>query len=173
MPPTRRRPSRSGRRRPSSRRPIKGWTLGPEIEARNATHQIKKMTKEQLRVLRARLSLQDEIPDARPRHRRAALLPTPGGLPGAGVPQVPGPGPRWSPAPPDGAGQGAHRASRTFAGGLRRVHPRVPRPAGLDDDGLRPVAPQLAPRPRHRASTSSRSCPTRAAPSVSTPFLPR
>ena len=43
---------------------VKGWTLGPEIEARNATHQIKKMTKEQLRVLRARLSLQDEIPDA-------------------------------------------------------------------------------------------------------------
>jgi pyruvate dehydrogenase E1 component len=42
---------------------IKGWTLGPEIEARNATHQIKKMTKEQLRVLRQRLSLQDEIPD--------------------------------------------------------------------------------------------------------------
>ena len=42
---------------------IKGWTLGPEIEARNATHQIKKMTKEQLRALRQRLSLQDEIPD--------------------------------------------------------------------------------------------------------------
>ena len=42
---------------------IKGWTLGPEIEARNATHQIKKMTKEQLRVLRDRLSLKDEIPD--------------------------------------------------------------------------------------------------------------
>jgi pyruvate dehydrogenase E1 component len=43
---------------------IKGWTLGPEIEARNATHQIKKMTKPQLRVLRDRLFLQDEIPDA-------------------------------------------------------------------------------------------------------------
>src|ERR1035437_6130007 len=42
---------------------IKGWTLGPEIEARNATHQIKKMTKEQLRVLRDRLFLQHEIPD--------------------------------------------------------------------------------------------------------------
>ena len=42
---------------------IKGWTLGTGIEARNATHQIKKMTKEQLRVLRERLSLQDEIPD--------------------------------------------------------------------------------------------------------------
>ena len=43
---------------------VKGWTLGPEIEARNATHQIKKMTKTQLRTLRDRLYLQDEIPDA-------------------------------------------------------------------------------------------------------------
>ncbi|MGD0284981.1 MAG: pyruvate dehydrogenase (acetyl-transferring), homodimeric type [Acidimicrobiales bacterium] len=42
---------------------IKGWTLGPEIEARNATHQIKKMTKNQLRVLRDRLHLHEEIPD--------------------------------------------------------------------------------------------------------------
>jgi len=42
---------------------IKGWTLGPEIEARNATHQIKKMTKAQLQALRDRLYLQEEIPD--------------------------------------------------------------------------------------------------------------
>ena len=42
---------------------VKGWTLGPEIEARNATHQIKKMSKPQLRVLRDRLYLEDEIPD--------------------------------------------------------------------------------------------------------------
>src|SRR5271169_3865155 len=42
---------------------VKGWTLGPEIEARNATHQIKKMTKPQLLALRDRLYLQDEIPD--------------------------------------------------------------------------------------------------------------
>src|SRR6188472_760602 len=41
---------------------IKGWTLGPEIEARNATHQIKKMTKSQLLTLRDTLHLQDEIP---------------------------------------------------------------------------------------------------------------
>src|SRR6185312_731867 len=40
---------------------IKGWTLGPEIEARNATHQIKKMTKAQLRTLRDRLYLTDDI----------------------------------------------------------------------------------------------------------------
>jgi pyruvate dehydrogenase E1 component len=42
---------------------IKGWTLGPTIEARNATHQIKKMTKDELRRLRDRLYLHDEIPD--------------------------------------------------------------------------------------------------------------
>ena len=42
---------------------IKGWTLGPEIEARNATHQIKKMTRAQLVTLRDRLYLQEEIPD--------------------------------------------------------------------------------------------------------------
>ena len=43
---------------------IKGWTLGPQIEARNATHQIKKMNVEQLRLLRDRLYLQEEIPDS-------------------------------------------------------------------------------------------------------------
>src|SRR3712207_5691015 len=42
---------------------IKGWTLGPDAEGRNATHQIKKMTKEQLVTMRDRLYLQEEIPD--------------------------------------------------------------------------------------------------------------
>ncbi len=42
---------------------IKGWTLGPEIEARNSTHQIKKMNKQQLLTLRDRLYLQEEIPE--------------------------------------------------------------------------------------------------------------
>jgi pyruvate dehydrogenase E1 component len=42
---------------------VKGWTLGPDIEARNATHQIKKMTKDQLITLRNRLYLHNEIPD--------------------------------------------------------------------------------------------------------------
>jgi pyruvate dehydrogenase E1 component len=42
---------------------IKGWTLGPQIESRNATHQIKKMTKPQLALLRDRLYLQKEIPE--------------------------------------------------------------------------------------------------------------
>lgn len=43
---------------------VKGWTLGHEIEGRNSTHQIKKMTDEQLRRLRDTLHLQDEIPDS-------------------------------------------------------------------------------------------------------------
>ena len=43
---------------------IKGWTLGPGFEGRNATHQIKKMTAEQLRTLRQRLHLEEEIPDS-------------------------------------------------------------------------------------------------------------
>ncbi|MFN2609221.1 MAG: pyruvate dehydrogenase (acetyl-transferring), homodimeric type [Acidimicrobiales bacterium] len=42
---------------------IKGWTLGPEFEARNTTHQIKKMTRAELRTFRARLHLEDQIPD--------------------------------------------------------------------------------------------------------------
>ena len=42
---------------------VKGWTLGKGFEARNATHQIKKMTQEQLIELRERLHLTDRIPD--------------------------------------------------------------------------------------------------------------
>jgi pyruvate dehydrogenase E1 component len=41
---------------------IKGWTLGPDVEGRNATHQIKELTNKQLLELRARLHLEDEIP---------------------------------------------------------------------------------------------------------------
>jgi pyruvate dehydrogenase E1 component len=40
---------------------IKGWTLGPDVEGRNATHQIKKMTTDQLLAMRDRLHLHDEV----------------------------------------------------------------------------------------------------------------
>jgi pyruvate dehydrogenase E1 component len=43
---------------------IKGWTLGEGFEGRNATHQIKKMTKAQIVALRDRLHLHDEIPES-------------------------------------------------------------------------------------------------------------
>ena len=42
---------------------IKGWTLGEGFEGRNATHQIKKMTTEQLLQMRDRLHLHEEIPE--------------------------------------------------------------------------------------------------------------
>ncbi|MBT8193994.1 MAG: pyruvate dehydrogenase (acetyl-transferring), homodimeric type [Acidimicrobiia bacterium] len=42
---------------------IKGWTLGEDVEGRNATHQIKKLNREQLLTLRNTLKLNDEIPD--------------------------------------------------------------------------------------------------------------
>jgi pyruvate dehydrogenase E1 component len=41
---------------------VKGWTLGSSFEARNATHQIKKLTVQELKQFRDRLYL--EIPDA-------------------------------------------------------------------------------------------------------------
>ncbi|MCP5025362.1 MAG: pyruvate dehydrogenase (acetyl-transferring), homodimeric type [Actinomycetia bacterium] len=40
---------------------VKGWTLGEGFEGRNATHQIKKMSPEQVRQLRDRLGIQSEI----------------------------------------------------------------------------------------------------------------
>jgi pyruvate dehydrogenase E1 component len=41
---------------------IKGWTLGPDVEGRNATHQIKELTNKQLMELRSRLHLEETIP---------------------------------------------------------------------------------------------------------------
>ena len=55
---------------------IKGWTLGPDVEGRNATHQIKELTNQQLKELRKTLHLEDDIPietlegDAMPRYFR-------------------------------------------------------------------------------------------------------
>ncbi len=43
---------------------IKGWTLGPDVEGRNSTHQIKKLGKENLLGVRETLHLGDLIPDS-------------------------------------------------------------------------------------------------------------
>ncbi len=42
---------------------VKGWTLGPGVEARNITHQAKKLSEKELQVFRDRLQL--PIPDAK------------------------------------------------------------------------------------------------------------
>ena len=94
---------------------IKGWTLGPEIEARNATHQIKKMTKAQLLTLRNRLFLHDEIPE----HDLDADLP-----------------PYYRPAPDEKAALYLAERRRSLGGPLPR---RVVRPQPLPPPG--PGAP--------------------------------
>ncbi len=46
---------------------VKGWTLGPGVEARNITHQAKKLSEQELRVFRDRLELpipDDQLKDA-------------------------------------------------------------------------------------------------------------
>jgi len=58
---------------------VKGWTLGPGVEARNITHQAKKLTEEELKVFRDRLEL--EIPDAK-------LKEAPYYHPGAKAPEI-------------------------------------------------------------------------------------
>jgi pyruvate dehydrogenase E1 component len=42
---------------------IKGWTLGSAVMGRNATHQIKKMSPDQLSTLRSRLHVEDLVED--------------------------------------------------------------------------------------------------------------
>jgi pyruvate dehydrogenase E1 component len=43
---------------------VKGWTLGTATEARNATHQVKKLTRQQLTSLRTRLHLEEVIAES-------------------------------------------------------------------------------------------------------------
>ena len=103
-PPTRRPPSTSARRPPSWPRRSRAGRSGPEIEARNATHQIKKMTKAQLRdPPRPALPPRGD-PRARPRRRPAPLLPAGPGLAGRAVPGRAAAGPRRAAPQPGGAG---------------------------------------------------------------------
>jgi pyruvate dehydrogenase E1 component len=112
---------------------IKGWTLGADVEGRNATHQIKKLNKEQLIRLRNTLKLNDEIPDealegdeapyARPpvespefqyllARREALAGPVPTRTTDVRTPiQLPGPAPFEEVA----AGSGSQAASTTMA----------------------------------------------------------
>src|SRR5690606_6043173 len=55
--------AKAGARKAILAKTLKGWTRGPDVEGRNATHQIKKMNIEQYRELRERLYLQDVVPE--------------------------------------------------------------------------------------------------------------
>ena len=124
---------------------IKGWTLGPEIESRNATHQIKKMTRAQLKTLRDRLYLSDDIPDSALEGDPPYVRPPEGSdameyLRARGRVQAgPVPDPRRPPGPP--------RPPRRQ--GLRGVRLRLGQAVGLHHHGVRPAAAQPRPRPHH------------------------
>ena len=60
---------------------VKGWALGPDIEGRNATHQIKTMSKDQILSLRDRLYLNDQIPDEALKGRFPPYYRPPAGSP--------------------------------------------------------------------------------------------
>ena len=147
---------------------IKGWTLGPEIEARNATHQIKKMTKPQLLALRDRLFLHDEIPE------HAAL--------DADLPPYYRPGPRLPGRPLPGR---APSLPRRASFPLRVVRPKPLDPPGrvglrrpsskrrlrtqssrLDHHGLRPaILRNLGPRSVGRVAGGPHRVRARPGPS--------
>ena len=126
---------------------VKGWTLGPGVEARNITHQAKKLSEAELKIFRDRLEL--PIPDAKLkdapyyhpgpdseevqylRERRKAL--------GGSIPQA---------RRPLAAAAGAGRRRRQGVRGRLRD-------AGLDDDGLHPDPAE--PHPRQGAGAADRA----------------
>ena len=127
---------------------VKGWTLGPGVEARNITHQAKKLSEKELVVFRDRLQLpipDDELKKDAPyyhpgpkseeveylRERRKAL--------GGDDPE---------------ACRSLEAAAGAAARDRRRVRRRQPDP-GLDDDGLHPDPAQ--PHPRQGARLADRA----------------
>ncbi len=141
---------------------VKGWTLGPGVEARNITHQAKKLSEAELKIFRDRLEL--PIPDDDAQGR--AVLPPGSRVRGDPVPRRAPPAARRPAAAPDRPCRAAARPGRR---GRRRVRRRQ-RDAGLDDDGLRPDPAQPDPRPgarpADRADHPGRGADLRHGPAV-------
>ena len=159
-PRTRRPPSTRARPTVILAKTVKGWTLGPGVEARNVTHQTKKLTEAELRVFRDRLRAADP--------RRPARRTRPYYHPGPKSPEVEylmerrralgGPLPQAR--RPREAAAGARARGRSPSSRAAAGH------AGLDDDGLHPAAAQPPPRQGARHARSCRSSRTRRAPSA-------
>ena len=90
---------------------VKGWTLGRGFEARNAAHQIKKLTPDELKSFRDRLYL--DIPDRELEDGLAALLPPGRRLAGVRVHDVPAADVRRFDPRARRAGEAAAGAART------------------------------------------------------------
>ncbi len=143
---------------------IKGWTLGPDVEGRNATHQIKELTNKQLLELRKTLHLEDEIPDeALEGESHPPVLPTRSGHARARVPHGPTPGARWpAPAPRRCRRLSLHASWRR---GLRRGQRRLGQGRSVDHLRIHPPHPIAGADARDSGPTWCRSSPTRPAPS--------
>ena len=141
---------------------VKGWTLGPEIESRNATHQIKKMTRGQLRALRDRLSLQDEIAEA---DLDADLPPYCRPDPDSPVGRYLAERRRALGGPLPQPGGACRAAAGTGPGGVRRPARRLGPSSGVDHHGLRPPPAARSPATRGSVAASCPSSRTRPGPS--------
>ena len=144
---------------------IKGWTLGPDVEGRNATHQIKKMTKDQLRRAPRPAVPPRRDPRRGARRRRAAVLP-----PGRGLDRVP----VHDGAPPGARRLAARSARRAHAAPLelpdrqavRRAARRAPASRRCRPRWASPACCATWPATSSSARGSCRSSPTRPARSA-------
>ena len=134
----RRRPSTRARRRSILAQTVKGWTLGPGVEARNITHQAKKLSEAGDQGLPRPARAADPRREARGR----ALLP-----PGHRTP------PRSSTCSSAGGARRLRAAPRRASPSrcrrpttpvVRASSRRARRPPGVDHDGLHPPAAEPA-----------------------------
>ena len=126
---------------------VKGWALGSDVEGRNATHQIKKMTTDQLKALRERLNLREEVPDSafegdRPPYFRPAessRIPVPDGATTRARRRV---AKTRGPCPSTAAATAGRR--------VRRATSWVERSGSVDHDGVHAFVAHARPRRRIR-----------------------
>ena len=137
---------------------VKGWTLGPSLEARNATHQIKKMTGDELKTFRDRLFL--DIPDEACEGDLAPYYQPGDGLARVRVHDGEAACARRLAAGAGPPGQAAAAAERRAVGRLPRRHRREG--AGVDDDRVRRGSCASCCTTPTSAGGSSPSSPTKA-----------
>ena len=142
---------------------IKGYGLGPHFAGRNATHQMKKMTLEDLKLFRdeMHIPISDKELEARP--VPAAVLPPRPGQHRHPVPDGAAASAGRVPAGAAGQVQGAGAAGRQ---GLRRDPQGFGQAGGRHHDGVRPAGPRPGQGPGHRRARSCRSSRTRPGPSA-------
>ena len=126
---------------------IKGFGLGPSFQGRNATHQMKKMTMQNLKEFRDSLHLDDPGLRARSRPVPAAVLQPGPGVAGDRVPEGAARPARRLRAGAAGGRQAAGAARRQ---GLRRADQGLRQAGDRHHDGVRPAGPRPVQGPGDR-----------------------